>query len=133
LSSAPGRAASVALFSGKIRQKSCGHRESARRSAGCAPNWNHSQQDHARSGAALSGFYYQNFYGANYHVKDVVTMADLNYRVQRVIESEVAVIQRSIATEWRRGDVRHGKFSGRAPGTGGKRQRTERESKARIS
>ena len=41
----------------------------------------------------LSGFYYQNFYGANYHVKDVVTMADLNYRVQRVIESEVAVIQ----------------------------------------
>jgi NAD(P) transhydrogenase len=41
----------------------------------------------------LSGFYYQNFYGANYHVKDVVTMKDLNYRVQRVIESEVAVIQ----------------------------------------
>jgi len=41
----------------------------------------------------LSGFYYQNFYGANYHVKDIVTMSDLNYRVQRVIESEVAVIQ----------------------------------------
>src|SRR5215470_212607 len=41
----------------------------------------------------LSGFYYQNFYGANYHVKDVVTMADLNFRVQRVIENEVAVIQ----------------------------------------
>jgi NAD(P) transhydrogenase len=41
----------------------------------------------------LSGFYYQSFYGANYHVKDVVTMKDLNYRVQRVIESEVAVIQ----------------------------------------
>jgi NAD(P) transhydrogenase len=41
----------------------------------------------------LSGFYYQNFYGTNYHVKEVVTMADLNYRVQRVIESEVAVIQ----------------------------------------
>ncbi len=41
----------------------------------------------------LSGFYYQNFYGANYHVKETVTMADLNYRVQRVIESEVAVIQ----------------------------------------
>src|SRR6266404_5477105 len=31
----------------------------------------------------LSGFYYQNFYGANYHVKDVVTMSDLNYRVHR--------------------------------------------------
>src|SRR4029077_15559991 len=41
----------------------------------------------------LSGFYYQNFYGANYHVKEIVTMADLNYRVQRVIENEVAVIQ----------------------------------------
>ena len=41
----------------------------------------------------LSGFYYQNFYGANYRVKETVTMADLIYRVQRVIESEVSVIQ----------------------------------------
>ena len=41
----------------------------------------------------LSGFYYQNFYGANYHLKDVVTMSDLNDRVHRVIENEVAVIQ----------------------------------------
>src|ERR1700740_2632 len=41
----------------------------------------------------LSGFYYQNFYGANYRVKEIVTMADLNYRVHRVIENEVAVIQ----------------------------------------
>ena len=41
----------------------------------------------------LSGFYYQNFYGANYRVKETVSMADLNYRVQRVIESEVSVIQ----------------------------------------
>jgi NAD(P) transhydrogenase len=41
----------------------------------------------------LSGFYYQNFYGANYHVRENVTMADLNYRVSRVIENEVAVIQ----------------------------------------
>src|SRR5262249_20308210 len=41
----------------------------------------------------LSGFYYQSFYGANYRVKENVTMADLNFRVQRVIESEVAVIQ----------------------------------------
>ena len=37
----------------------------------------------------LSGFYYQNFYGANYRVKETVTMADLNYRLQLVIESEV--------------------------------------------
>jgi NAD(P) transhydrogenase len=41
----------------------------------------------------LSGFYYQNFYGANYHVKENVTMSDLNLRVNRVIENEVAVIQ----------------------------------------
>jgi len=41
----------------------------------------------------LSGFYDQNFYGANYHGKDAITMADLNFRVQRVIENEVSVIQ----------------------------------------
>ncbi len=41
----------------------------------------------------LSGFYEQTFYGANYHAKDQVTMADLSFRVQRVVESEVSVIQ----------------------------------------
>jgi NAD(P) transhydrogenase len=41
----------------------------------------------------LSGFYYHNFYGANHQAKETVAMADLNYRVQRVIENEVAVIQ----------------------------------------
>jgi NAD(P) transhydrogenase len=41
----------------------------------------------------LSGFYDQSFYGANYHSKDQVTMSDLNFRVQRVIENEVSVIQ----------------------------------------
>jgi NAD(P) transhydrogenase len=41
----------------------------------------------------LSGFYDQNFYGANYHTRENVTMADLNFRVQRVIENEVAVTQ----------------------------------------
>ena len=41
----------------------------------------------------LSGVYYQNFYGSSYHVKENVTMADLSFRVQRVIENEVAVIQ----------------------------------------
>jgi NAD(P) transhydrogenase len=40
----------------------------------------------------LSGFYDQSFYGANYHTKDHITMADLNFRVQRVIENEVSVI-----------------------------------------
>jgi NAD(P) transhydrogenase len=39
----------------------------------------------------LSGFYSKSFYGSNYNVKDHVTMADLNFRVQRVIENEVAV------------------------------------------
>src|SRR6202451_740026 len=41
----------------------------------------------------LSGFYDQSFYGANYHSKDQITMSDLNFRVQRVIENEVSVIQ----------------------------------------
>ncbi|HKW56831.1 MAG TPA: Si-specific NAD(P)(+) transhydrogenase [Candidatus Acidoferrum sp.] len=41
----------------------------------------------------LSGFYWKNFYGSNYNVKENVTMADLHFRVSRVIESEVAVIQ----------------------------------------
>ena len=41
----------------------------------------------------LSGFYDQSFYGANYHSKDQITMADLNFRVQRVIENEVSVIR----------------------------------------
>jgi NAD(P) transhydrogenase len=41
----------------------------------------------------LSGFYDQAFYGANYHVKDVITMTDLNFRVNRVIENEAAVLQ----------------------------------------
>lgn len=41
----------------------------------------------------LSGYYSKNFYGSNYNVKENVTMADLNFRVQRVIENEVAVTQ----------------------------------------
>jgi NAD(P) transhydrogenase len=39
----------------------------------------------------LSGFYSKTFYGSSYNVKDNVTMADLNFRVQRVIENEVSV------------------------------------------
>jgi NAD(P) transhydrogenase len=41
----------------------------------------------------LSGFYDQSFYGANRQSKDQATMADLNFRVQRVVENEVSVIQ----------------------------------------
>ena len=60
----------------------------------------------------LSGFYDQSFYGANYHSKDHVTIADLNFRVQRVIENEVSVIQDQLK---RNGvDLFHGmaKFTG---------------------
>jgi len=54
----------------------------------------------------LSGFYSKTFYGSNYNVKDNVTMADLNFRVQRVIENEVAVTQDQLR---RNGvDVLHG-------------------------
>lgn len=41
----------------------------------------------------LSGFYDQAFYGANYHVKENITMSDLSFRVTRVIEGETAVLQ----------------------------------------
>ncbi|HTQ62224.1 MAG TPA: Si-specific NAD(P)(+) transhydrogenase [Candidatus Solibacter sp.] len=54
----------------------------------------------------LSGFYSKNFYGSNHNVKDNVTMADLNFRVSRVIENEVAVTQDQLK---RNGvDVMHG-------------------------
>jgi NAD(P) transhydrogenase len=41
----------------------------------------------------LSGFNDQAFYGSNYHVKDNITMHDLNFRVTRVIENEAGVLQ----------------------------------------
>jgi NAD(P) transhydrogenase len=41
----------------------------------------------------LSGFYDKNFYGTNYNSKEACTMADLNFRVQHVVENEVGVIQ----------------------------------------
>lgn len=54
----------------------------------------------------LSGYYSKNFYGSNYNVKENVTMGDLNFRVQRVIENEVAVTQDQLR---RNGvDVLHG-------------------------
>jgi NAD(P) transhydrogenase len=39
----------------------------------------------------LSGFHAQNFYGMDYRVKQDITMADLLFRIQRVIENEVSV------------------------------------------
>jgi NAD(P) transhydrogenase len=41
----------------------------------------------------LSGFTYQGIYGLNHHVKDKITMDDLNFRVNQVIRTEVDVIR----------------------------------------
>ena len=41
----------------------------------------------------LSGFYSKNFFGANRASSENITMADLNFRVQRVVENEVGVTQ----------------------------------------
>src|SRR5262252_7626456 len=45
----------------------------------------------------LSGFYYQNIYGINYRVKDKITMADLLFRVQHVIKTEVDVTKAQLS------------------------------------
>jgi NAD(P) transhydrogenase len=45
----------------------------------------------------LSGYYYQNVYGSNYRVKEKITMADLAFRVQRVIKTEIDVIQAQLS------------------------------------
>src|SRR5580658_1301591 len=39
----------------------------------------------------LSGYNYQNIYGVNYRVKEKITMADLAFRVQHVIRTEIDV------------------------------------------
>jgi NAD(P) transhydrogenase len=44
----------------------------------------------------LSGFYDKSFYGTNHNNKDTVTMGDLNFRVQHVVENEVGVIQNQL-------------------------------------
>ncbi len=44
----------------------------------------------------LSGFYDKNFYGSNHSGKENVTMADLNFRVQYVVESEIGVTQNQL-------------------------------------
>jgi NAD(P) transhydrogenase len=41
----------------------------------------------------LSGFSNQAFYGSSYHAKENITMSDLNFRVNRVIENEAAVLK----------------------------------------
>lgn len=45
----------------------------------------------------LSGYYYQNIYGINYRVKERITMADLAFRVQHVIKTEIDVTQAQLS------------------------------------
>src|SRR5256885_3682743 len=45
----------------------------------------------------LSGYNYQNIYGVNYRVKDKITMADLLFRVQHVIKTEIDVTQAQLS------------------------------------
>src|SRR6202521_565343 len=45
----------------------------------------------------LSGYYYQNVYGVNYRVKEKISMADLAFRVQHVIKTEIDVIQAQLS------------------------------------
>ena len=54
----------------------------------------------------LSGYNYRSLYGMNYRVKEKITMADLAFRVQAVIKTEVDVTEAQLA---RNGiDVLHG-------------------------
>src|SRR5271157_6007888 len=45
----------------------------------------------------LSGYQFQGIYGVNYRVKDKVTMADLGFRVNQVIKTEVDVTQAQLS------------------------------------
>src|SRR5947208_565988 len=45
----------------------------------------------------LSGFQFQGIYGINYHVKDKITMADLGFRVNQVVKTEVDFTQAQLA------------------------------------
>src|ERR1700682_6255139 len=45
----------------------------------------------------LSGYQYQNVYGVNYRVKEKITMADLAFRVQHVIKTEIDVTQAQLS------------------------------------
>jgi NAD(P) transhydrogenase len=45
----------------------------------------------------LSGYQYQNVYGINYRVKEKISMADLSFRVQHVIKTEIDVTQAQLS------------------------------------
>src|SRR5919199_5256168 len=45
----------------------------------------------------LSGYNYQSLYGVAYRIKEKVTMADLAFRVQHVIKTEIDVTQAQLS------------------------------------
>src|ERR687884_2219057 len=45
----------------------------------------------------LSGYQYQSIYGLNYRVKENITIADLSFRVQHVIKTEIDVTQAQLS------------------------------------
>src|SRR5918999_3028792 len=45
----------------------------------------------------LSGYQYQSIYGMNYRVKENITIADLSFRVQHVIKTEIDVTQAQLS------------------------------------
>src|SRR5438552_10421223 len=45
----------------------------------------------------LSGYRYQGIYGMNYRVKEKITMADLSFRVQHVIKTEIDVTEAQLS------------------------------------
>src|ERR1700756_1414492 len=45
----------------------------------------------------FSGYNYQNIYGVSYRVKEKITMADLAFRVQHVIKTEIDVTQAQLS------------------------------------
>src|SRR5438477_2575236 len=45
----------------------------------------------------LSGYNYKSIYGMNYRVKEKITMADLAFRVQHVIKTEVDVTEAQLS------------------------------------
>ena len=45
----------------------------------------------------LSGFYWQSIYGVNYRVKEQITMADLSFRAQHVIKTEIDVTRAQLS------------------------------------
>src|SRR5215468_7927305 len=45
----------------------------------------------------LSGYQYQSIYGVNYRVKEPITMADLSFRAQHVIKTEIDVTRAQLS------------------------------------